>query len=418
MIKIEGSSSLILLIMLVLLFFESFLLPYSIKNTDYIAMSLLYFFSGIGIATIPLLHSFIPFASFRFLEKLNLVLLVLFAFGFGSLFVICIHKNPVNILYGDMLPVIKLMAERFLKGEYPNAIMPEIWNGFQSVYLPFMWLPYCPSIAMGLDMRYTSVFGLFMMLITLFVCTNKIRKNNAFLLASIPVFFLFLGTYLYHDYFFTYTQEGVVLSLYLVLGTVLITSKNPYLIGISMAACILSRYSLLPWVSFYFLWKILYKKEYKFSCKSIVTLLLFSSFILFVTKAIYSYEVFLNSEKLYFNGLQTKWAMEANKVRIENGIGMVKFLRWENYKEYMKVFKLISIISPLAFCMLFYKRWNIIDEKLLVICCLKFTLVFFYNFFPMPFLYLFYTNTILSMVVFVAWTNSIPYVYNKQLKEL
>jgi hypothetical protein len=58
------------------------------------------------------------------------------------------------------------------------------------------------------------------------------------------------------------TEEGVVFFYYSLLATAIIFN-NPWLLGISVAACLLSRYSFIGWIPFAVLYLVL-RKEYKF----------------------------------------------------------------------------------------------------------------------------------------------------------
>ncbi len=68
----------------------------------------------------------------------------------------------LDIANADMLPIIKVMGERFIAGQHSHIYdpIPWIWGGTKPIYLPAMWLPYVPAIAMGIDMRWIAVAGL------------------------------------------------------------------------------------------------------------------------------------------------------------------------------------------------------------------------------------------------------------------
>ncbi len=56
---------------------------------------------------------------------------------------------PLDPDFADMLPIMKVMNERFLHGEWKQVYdpIPEIWNGTRPIYLPAMWIPYAPAVA-------------------------------------------------------------------------------------------------------------------------------------------------------------------------------------------------------------------------------------------------------------------------------
>ncbi|HLX92873.1 MAG TPA: hypothetical protein VKR32_14405, partial [Puia sp.] len=71
-------------------------------------------------------------------------------------------ENPVDYRNADMIPVIRTMNERVLHGNLGQVYsgIPEIWNGSQPIYLPFMWLPFLPAVFMHIDPRWTTVVAL------------------------------------------------------------------------------------------------------------------------------------------------------------------------------------------------------------------------------------------------------------------
>jgi hypothetical protein len=88
---------------------------------------------------------------------------------------------PLDPDFADMLPVMKVMNERFLHGDWKQVYdpIPEIWNGTLPIYLPAMWLPYSTAIILHMDMRWVTVGAvcLSFMIILLLV---KIRNNGYF----------------------------------------------------------------------------------------------------------------------------------------------------------------------------------------------------------------------------------------------
>src|SRR5580692_258580 len=71
---------------------------------------------------------------------------------------------PLDPDFADMLPVMKVMNERFLHGNWKQVYdpIPEIWNGVRPIYLPAMWLPYAGAVALHLDMRWVTVLSVLM----------------------------------------------------------------------------------------------------------------------------------------------------------------------------------------------------------------------------------------------------------------
>src|SRR5579859_7960694 len=60
---------------------------------------------------------------------------------------------PLELNYADMLPIIKVMGQRFASGHSRQVydVIPWIWNGVQPIYLPAMWLPFVPAVVLNID---------------------------------------------------------------------------------------------------------------------------------------------------------------------------------------------------------------------------------------------------------------------------
>ena len=80
-------------------------------------------------------------------KKAFLVLLGILAVTFS---VQWMEDAPMDYHDADMLPIMKIMCERFIAGKGPHVydIIPEIWKGIQPVYFPAMWMPYCRCIVL------------------------------------------------------------------------------------------------------------------------------------------------------------------------------------------------------------------------------------------------------------------------------
>ena len=74
---------------------------------------------------------------------------------------------PLDPDFADMLPIMKVMNERFLHGDWKQVYDPitEIWNGTRPIYLPAMWIPYAPAVALrvgyALDYSHCAFAQLF-----------------------------------------------------------------------------------------------------------------------------------------------------------------------------------------------------------------------------------------------------------------
>src|ERR1035437_5321069 len=152
---------------------------------------------GIGIALCALLFQELTPFSFKKAEFAN-------AIGYYRIAGVCIigagmyflskyrmGDAVIDINNADMLPIIRVMNQRFISGQWYHIYdpIPEIWNGIRPIYLPAMWLPFVPSIIFKFDMRWITVGGLFFafcsFLFIYFPQKDKTLSIAGFLISSI-----------------------------------------------------------------------------------------------------------------------------------------------------------------------------------------------------------------------------------------
>ena len=327
---------------------------------------------------------------------------VLFFCGLAGLFVFhvlelsALYKSfPINARYADMLPVIEFSCKRLLQLSPVYAPINEIYQGEINAYLPMMWLPYMPAVIFKFDLRWITLTALFIGLFTVATPVFKAHKNIPvvpFLITCIS-FFLVCNFFLTHGTdFWAMSEEGVVTGFYLLLAFALL-QQNYYLIGLGIALCLLSRYSLVPWIPVYLVF--LYLTE-RINFKKTATVLVIFVAIVFVLP-------FFIWDPLYFLKLpfiqsgSQDWFWENNKLSVTKDfttVGMYKFFL-PKYSHLMMPVELVSsIIFPAILIWQTLKRK--LNHRFIGFCSLKLSLVFFYNFIPVPYDYLFFPATFIS----------------------
>src|SRR5450432_1423792 len=158
---------------------------------------------------------------------------------------------PIDPDFADMLPIMKVMNERFLHGDWKQVYNPiqEIWNGTRPIYLPAMWLPYAPAILMKLDMRWVTVTAVLLAFISV-IFLVQVKKNKYFgygqiVIAAVLFWWIFSRNEVHS--LITMSEEGVVI-FYFVLLSLAIISANPFYMGVTASLCLLSRYSMIGWI--------------------------------------------------------------------------------------------------------------------------------------------------------------------------
>src|SRR6478672_9308051 len=247
--------------------------------------SFLFLFTGVGISLCLLQVPAIPIRKVSILNRQLLFKLLVIGLLLPVSYQLARHimdDNPLRYENADMLPIIKSMNQRFLNGQWKQVYqpIPEIWNGIRPIYLPAMWMPFGLSLIFDFDIRWITVCGIWLSVI---LCVLPIWKKLPAAIFLMGAFLILLAWLHTNDDngVIELTEEGVVFFYYSLLATALVLN-NPWLLGISVATCLLSRYSFIGWIPFTVLYLLL-RKEYKFLLRtsimaSIVGLVLISPF--------------------------------------------------------------------------------------------------------------------------------------------
>jgi hypothetical protein len=196
------------------------------------------------------------------------------------------------------------------------------------------------------------------------------------------------------------TEEGVVFFYYALLVTAIIL-LNPWLLGISVALCLLSRYSFIGWIPFAILYFLL-KREYKFLLRtSLAAVIVISILVLPFGMDPLFYHLHLHNE--YISHAARVWHDEPETYY--KTLGMAKFFGPSRIKFLHVILETGTFLIPLSF--LFLIRKKIAVRPNILLAGLQLSLTFFYNFLDVPYMYLFYTPIFVSLVI-AGWTLSLP----------
>jgi hypothetical protein len=366
--------------------------------------SILYLLAGILISLLIIQHPAarleirfreVPL-SFEWIGKIILIPLLALAMYYSSKQIL--DSTEINIANADMLPVIKVMNQRFLSGNWKNVYdtIPGIWNGIQPIYLPAIWLPFAPALFFNFDMRWIPVTALFFAFSS-FLLLVRLRKDR---FASLGL--LFAGALLYgwlfsqddlHG-FFSLTEEGVVV-LYFVLLVLAILADQILLIAIAASLCLLSRYALIGWVPAFLAWLFLTKKKKQLLvfCSTGLCFLVFL-FILPFGWGNFVRMLSLPGRYVQFSGIVWK---DSPAVFTES-LGLAKFFVPGHGLLLHGLLIALSFTLPLFFILICYYKSK---KKILAnipLAGLKLAVVVFYNLIDVPYLYLFYSSSFISLI--------------------
>jgi hypothetical protein len=308
-----------------------------------------------------------------------------------------LEKIPLDPDFADMLPVMKVMNERFLRGEWKQVYDPvsEIWNGTKPIYLPAMWLPYAPAILLKIDMRWITMaavlasFSIILLLI-------RIKKNKYFGIVLIAVSgILFWWIFSRNDIhgLISMSEEGVVI-LYFVMLTLAVISGNPVWMGITASLCLLSRYSMIGWLIPCLIFLVARGNKRNLIVFSVTGILCFLLLFLFP----FGYKILEQMIALpanYVAFAKHVWEFSPEVYWLNLGIG--KFYGPHKMAMLHTSLLFLSFIIPvlfMVFCLL-QKKWK---PRNINLACLKLSLLVFYQFIDVPYGYLFYTCSFVSLV--------------------
>jgi hypothetical protein len=367
--------------------------------------SIVYFIAGISIAALIIVLPkpdsviFNKKISCKPVDWFKFFLIAITGFFIFYYARVLMSGNPIDYRNADMLPVIKTMNQRFLNGQWKHVYdsIPEIWNGSKPIYLPGMWLPFTPAVFLNIDVRWVTVACLFFVFV-LPVLLLAFRQRSSIVICLIAATLLWwlLSENDTHG-FIIFSEEGIVVLYYSLLVVALI-SENIFFISIVASMCMLSRYSLIGWMPAFFIFLLLCKKRKQALAFSGTSAL----FFLFLFIIPFGWNAFLRLIQLpsyYIDFAKRVW--HDSPETFSDYIGFAKFFVPDKMHLLHTLLISLSFIMPTAFivlCNYYKKKRNLYNIPL---AALKFAIVIFYNFIDVPYLYLFYTSSFVSLLIAV-----------------
>jgi hypothetical protein len=381
---------------------ESFLAGYGLLvGNDAAVVSVLYILAGLVFIFAMLIMPAARLPSFYELKRGSglkwplWIIMALLAFITSRYW---LEKIPLDPDFADMLPVMKVMNERFLRGEWKQIYDPvsEIWNGTKPIYLPAMWLPYAPAILLKIDMRWITMAAVFTSF-SIILLLIRIKKNKYFGIALIAVTaMLFWWIFSRNDVhgLISMSEEGVVI-LYFVMLTLAVISGNPVLMGITASLCLLSRYSMIGWLIPCLIFLSARGNKRSLIVFSTTGVLCFLLLFLFP----FGYKILGQMIALPANYVEfAKHVWEFSPEVYWLNLGMGKFYGPHGTAMLHTTLLFLSFVIPflfMVFCLV-QKKWKLQNINL---ACLKLSLLVFYQFIDVPYGYLFYTCSFVSLVI-------------------
>lgn len=333
------------------------------------------------------------------------MIFILIGIGIWSLGTSLFQQQILDYKFADMLPIIEIMGQRWINGQEVYATIPEIWGGMQPIYLPAMWLPYTSMIALGVDLRFMNLIFILLSIFFIFDLLNfKNNKPSLSLLILVPL--LILLSYIFIDYstLITISEEPIVIGFYVFLGYAVIKNK-PILILVALSFCIMSRYSLVFWAITYIAYTFFQISKSKALIIGIGSGL-FCLFLLYISQGIYQLELFHSLKSAYLETLTNHEKAGPITSITQKNIGLARFFSFEQLPHLHNALFWGSILLPpilYSWYHYFGRQW--VKHEWFALCCLKLSLVYFFNMNALPFSYLFYTSTFLSLIIIFQYSS-------------
>ena len=192
----------------------------------------------------------------------------------------------------------------------------------------------------------------------------------------------------------TMSEEGVVI-FYFVLLCLSIISGNAFLMGITASLCLLSRYSMIGWLFpclIYYIFRKEFRKLIIFSLTGILCFLI----LFLIPFGMKTLEQMISLPGNYVAFGKHVWDLTPEVYWLN--LGLAKFYGRQHMESLHISLLAMSFGVPLlfmCFC-LFQKRWKFQNINL---ACFKLSLLVFYQFIDVPYGYLFYTSSFVSLVI-------------------
>lgn len=373
-------------------------------NNFHAVNSIIFLFCGIGISLLliklPTLR-FPALPNYRSATdwiKFSMVALLL-PISYG----VCrkiLDGTPVDIQYADMLPVIKVMNQRFVDGNWEAVYkpIPEIWNGVQPVYLPAMWLPFLASLLLDFDMRWITVTGTWLSII--FITWSLPFRKQVLLNILLALSLMSLIAWLHFEIsnnVFRLTEEGLIFFYYSAMVCAIVSGRS-WLIGLVAAICLLSRYALIGWIPCLGIYWLV-NKEYVKLLKALFSGSLVMAALLFIPFGWNAMQVVLDTPAEYIGHTQLEWSR--NPQYFYQSLGMAKFFGPTRVAVLHSVLVWGTFLVPLLFtlCSFMYSKMKGRWPHNFLLAAFQLAITFFYNFLDVTYLYLFYTPVFISLLI-------------------
>ncbi|MEO0876486.1 MAG: hypothetical protein AAFY48_17940, partial [Bacteroidota bacterium] len=210
----------------------------------------------------------------------------------------------------------------------------------------------------------------------------------------------------FYSTFITISEEPAVVGFYVALAYAILREYR-WLLIIALASCLLSRYTLIFWAVVYFGYLLWWYDRRQTIWTMVGTGVLVLALLL-LSQGIYQIELFISLKDGYLDSFQDPDLAWRTQNTVSKNIGIARFLAFDQLIYLHQALFWISLILPALLFTWYHLRRRVVPLAIFAVCSLKLCLVYFFNFNALPYSYLFYTSTFLSVLL---WSQLLNFQY-------
>lgn len=307
----------------------------------------------------------------------------------------------------DIIPQIITLCRRFVQGEAPYRNIPFPGYVLYPTYLPLQWMPYCIAEWLHFDYRWVPAGVLWLSSAYYFFNNSSKEKTRSPLTSAAALWPLIVWFSLVQNdsYLFGITVESLAAGYYLFLGE-RIKKQNAAMLGIALALCLFSRYSVVLWVPLCLL-ALLLKRSWKPVWTVTGVLLLVFICVYWLPFLRNDPDIFLKGYRYHSGAALGEWQHvddSGRPVHLYNGLGMASwtyrvFGNWALHRRlefHQRLHLVISLLTVAALAIWYLRRRSRVTLDTFLLFSLKVYLTVFYCFIQIPYKYLFLVPLIVS----------------------
>lgn len=336
----------------------------------------------------------------------------------ATLFPPVFDKFPLTVEHSDIAPQIRILVQRFLKGEMPYRPITEWGYELFSPYMPLQWLPFSLAEIGGFDYRWVAfgVFGIAVVWMNRYIARLSLPLPMQVLIALLPAAFLWAIVH-YEPTILGRTVEMLIAGYYLMLA-LSIFSRHDAIRALGLILCLLSKYAILFWLPLYAVSLLLYdnkKSALRIGLFVVGGILLLYVFPFMTRDPAIFFKGFAYHSKVTFNLWHPMhWQpADAKPFLLFEGMGFAGWLYDTIGGDVASKQRILAVlqyggaivITALLGLWYHFQLREYLGYRIFLLLALKLYLVWFYAFIALPYKYYFIVPAVVSLIVLAeTWT--------------